>query len=135
MAEIIELNIGGTIYLTIKSTLLSEPDSLFESILNQESKPIDSNNRLFIDRDGALFGYILDYLRNKNEFVKPENKQDLIRLKNEASYFKIENLAKILENESSQVKIDIPTSPSQSKKQSGCIVLGYRGTFINGISF
>lgn len=41
-----------------------------------------SNGTVFIDRDGELFAYILDYLRN-GKLLLPENFRELARLREE----------------------------------------------------
>lgn len=131
MSELIEVNVGGTVYTVLKSTLLSESDSLFEELLANDDTPRDSQNRLFIDRDGLLFRFVLDYLRNKSEFVVPDRADEKIRLKNEANFFKLKNLSKLLESTSLSLGIDNYGS-NNNKRLFGCIVVGYRGTFLNG---
>ena len=44
--------------------------------------------KYFIDRDGVLFRYILDYLRNK-KLVLPENFQETKRLVIEADFYEL----------------------------------------------
>ena len=73
--EVVELNVGGQVYVTKHSTLLSVPDSTLASMFSPCSPrggarrrgelPRDSRARFFIDRDGFLFRYVLDYLRDK----------------------------------------------------------------------
>ena len=123
MSQIIELNVGGSVYCTTISTLLSEKNSLFETLINNETEQVkDSNNRYFIDRDGPLFNYILDYLRNKLSFVPPSNLIDTNRLKIEAEYYKLSNMVKLL-----SLKQISPINHTLFKKSFGCIVVGYRG--------
>jgi hypothetical protein len=57
----------------------------------------DSKGKVFIDRDGVLFRYILDYLRNQN-VVLPENFHEKARLRAEAEYFGLEGLLRSLES-------------------------------------
>jgi len=53
------------------------------------------NDRIFIDRDGALFRFILDYLRSENgELILPEGFQETERLRTEADYFQLPDLIK-----------------------------------------
>ena len=67
MAEIVELNVGGVHYTTTLETLTQEKASLLhEMFSNKESLTKDAKGRYFIDRDGVLFRYILDYLRDKS---------------------------------------------------------------------
>ena len=49
---------------------------------------IQFQGKYFIDRDGVLFRYVLDYLRNK-KLVLPENFQETKRLMTEAEYFQL----------------------------------------------
>jgi hypothetical protein len=123
MSQIIELNVGGSVYCTTISTLLSEKNSLFETLINKETEQVkDSNNRYFIDRDGPLFNYILDYLRNKLLFVPPDNLIETNRLKIEAEYYKLDDMVKLL-NEKNISSL----MPTALKKPFGCIVVAYRG--------
>lgn len=59
--------------------------------------PKDSKGKVFIDRDGVLFRYILDYLRNQN-IVLPENFHEKARLRAEAEFFGLEGLLRSLES-------------------------------------
>ena len=148
--QIIDLNVGGSFYTTQLKTLLSEPNSLFSDIF--ETKKLeeirDGNNRLFIDRDGSLFKYVLDYLRNKKLLL--DDSMEKIRLKNEAEYYKLPNLVKLIENNEyrslSTSAISIlnnntslitktnsvkPLNDKVSKISSGYITVGFRGKFTN----
>ncbi|CAF1098359.1 unnamed protein product [Brachionus calyciflorus] len=105
--EIIKLNIGGTIFSTLKSTLTKQirdkdghsyPPNIFESILEGYSKPIlDENEAIFIDRSPKYFDHILDYLRNvdfNNNYTLTED-VDLDELNQEAKYYNLEGLEKL----------------------------------------
>uniref|UniRef100_T1K804 Uncharacterized protein n=1 Tax=Tetranychus urticae TaxID=32264 RepID=T1K804_TETUR len=56
-----------------------------------------SLGRFFIDRDGHLFRYILEYLRNECKLVLPENFNERDRLKCEAEYFHLNRLSKSID--------------------------------------
>lgn len=92
--EPIEINIGGTIFTTFKSTLntynriekrygLVKPGpNLLESFVVGISDAItDKKNNIFIDRDPKYFELVLDYLRkiseNDEKFELPDNENDL----------------------------------------------------------
>ncbi|CAF0784826.1 unnamed protein product [Didymodactylos carnosus] len=164
-SNIIELNIGGVTYSTLQSTLQSEPGSLLANLVGQQQNhhsnnvstdidnkiTRDNKNRYFIDRDGVLFRYVLDYLRCK-KLVLPESFQEKERLKNEAEYYKLTSMVKELvihqqleqttnttinSNENKKLAasfISLPDSPvnKQSRSVNGYIVVGYRGTFAFG---
>ncbi|MGH0165410.1 UNVERIFIED_CONTAM: hypothetical protein FKN15_049233 [Acipenser sinensis] len=96
--EIIELNVGGQVYLTRHKTLIAVPDSLLWQMFNQKTpKELsrDSKGRYFLDRDGFLFRYILDYLRDLN-LVLPDYFPEKCRLKREADFFQLQDLSKRL---------------------------------------
>uniref|UniRef100_A0A8C9AQF0 Potassium channel tetramerization domain containing 8 n=1 Tax=Prolemur simus TaxID=1328070 RepID=A0A8C9AQF0_PROSS len=103
--EVVELNVGGQVYVTKHSTLLSVPDSTLASMFSPCSPrggarrrgelPRDSRARFFIDRDGFLFRYVLDYLRDK-QLALPEHFPEKERLLREAEYFQLADLVKLL---------------------------------------
>ncbi len=60
----IKLDVGGVNYSTSITTLTSQPNSMLESMFSGRY-PIkkDEDGIVFIDRNGKLFGVILDWLR------------------------------------------------------------------------
>ncbi|KAM4695650.1 BTB/POZ domain-containing protein KCTD12-like isoform 2-T3 [Rhinophrynus dorsalis] len=96
--DIIELNVGGQVYITRYPTLISVPGSLLWEMFSQRNmRPIarDSKGRFFLDRDGFLFRYVLDYMRDQ-QLVLPDHFPERNRLQREAEYFKLPELVKIL---------------------------------------
>lgn len=97
-SEIVELNVGGQVYVTRHKTLVAVPDSLLWTMFSKKSPrelPRDSKGRFFLDRDGFLFRYILDYLRDLN-LVLPDYFPEKSRLQREADFFQLRDLAKRL---------------------------------------
>ncbi|XP_032993475.1 BTB/POZ domain-containing protein KCTD16-like [Lacerta agilis] len=149
--EIVELNVGGQVYLTRHSTLLSVPNSLlWEMFTPNGAQPLarDSKNRVFVDRDGFLFRYILDYMRDRC-LVLPENFPERGRLRREAEYFQLPELARTLAPETSWQDSDeegqsdsedlsprpdaLGISPGgQSTWIPGFITIAYRGSYALG---
>nr|XP_028570131.1 BTB/POZ domain-containing protein KCTD12-like isoform X2 [Podarcis muralis] len=149
--EIVELNVGGQVYLTRRSTLLSVPNSLlWEMFAHNGARPLarDSKNRVFIDRDGFLFRYILDYMRDRC-LVLPENFPERGRLRREAEYFQLPELARTLAPKTGQQDSDEegqsdsedlspgPDAPGilpdgQSTRIPGFITIAYRGSYALG---
>lgn len=124
-SSLIELNVGGIHYTTTLKTLQSDPESKLVSQLNSltlgnsssgsSPLPKDAKGRVFIDRDGVLFRYILDYLRD-GAVVLPEGFREGERLKQEALHFGLSGLVKCV-------------AESREIRRSGCITVGYRGSF------
>jgi len=89
------LDIGGHHFSTSVSTLTSIPGSYFHQLF---SNPIPddmktSDNRVFLDRNGKLFRYVLNFLRNPSRFkLLLRNKQDLDELREEAIFYGVEEL-------------------------------------------
>uniref|UniRef100_A0A8D0DVP8 Potassium channel tetramerization domain containing 12 n=1 Tax=Salvator merianae TaxID=96440 RepID=A0A8D0DVP8_SALMN len=97
-SEIVELNVGGQVYVTRRGTVLSVRGSLLWRMFSQQEEaelPRDSKGRFFLDRDGFLFRYILDYLRDQ-ELVLPERFPERSRLQREAEYFQLPDLVRRL---------------------------------------
>ncbi|XP_020333233.1 BTB/POZ domain-containing protein KCTD12-like [Oncorhynchus kisutch] len=97
-SDIIELNVGGQVYVTRHETLVSVPNSLLWTMFAQKSPtelPKDSKGRYFFDRDGFLFRYILDYLRER-DIVLPDFFKERGRLQKEAEFFQLHELAQRL---------------------------------------
>ncbi|KAM9357271.1 BTB/POZ domain-containing protein KCTD16-like [Symphorus nematophorus] len=106
-SDVIELNVGGQVYYTRHATLTSFPNSLLGKLFSNKKGSTndlsrDLRGRYFIDRDGFLFRYILDYLRDK-QVVLPDHFPERGRLKREAEYFQLPDLAKLLSSEESKL--------------------------------
>ncbi|KAI5104938.1 potassium channel tetramerization domain containing 12b isoform X1 [Silurus meridionalis] len=161
--EIIELNVGGQVYITRYSTLTSVPESLLWEMFSKKSAKSlarDTKGRFFVDRDGFLFRYILDYMRDQ-QLVLPDHFPERGRLKREAEYFKLPELVKLLapkiSKQNSLVDDGCQSDPEESSpsadasrnlaslgattcsnlaasdgKRTGFITIGYRGSYTLG---
>lgn len=149
--EVVELNVGGQVYFTRHSTLVGTPHSLLWKMFTPKRDTAndlakDSKGRFFIDRDGFLFRYILDYLRDK-QVVLPDHFPEKGRLKREAEYFQLPDLVKLLTpddskqspddychsdyeevSQGSDTRICPPSSLLPSDRKWGFITIGYRGS-------
>lgn len=63
----------------------------------------DNKGRFFVDRDGFLFRYVLDYMRDR-KLVLPDHFPECGRLLREAEYFKLPELVKMLAPKINKVK-------------------------------
>jgi hypothetical protein len=120
--ERVKLNVGGRHFQTTMETLTKHSEetiTYFKALLSRqwqlEKDPKDES--IFIDRDGDLFEYILQYLRSGNIPIDLDDnllRRDLIV---EAQFYKLDTLVNLL-NSPSTKKEGIPqvTSSSDSKK-------------------
>nr|XP_060634446.1 BTB/POZ domain-containing protein KCTD8 [Anolis sagrei ordinatus] len=161
--EVVELNVGGQVYVTRHATLLSVPDSTLAHMFSPRrgnsvgggsprELPRDSRARFFLDRDGFLFRYILDYLRDK-QLALPEHFPEKERLLREAEFFQLPELAKLLSpkvpkqsslnDEGCQSDLEEgsgggslspaellpPHARGPAEKRAGFLTVGYRGSY------
>ncbi|KAM3876644.1 BTB/POZ domain-containing protein KCTD12-like [Diretmus argenteus] len=146
--EIVELNVGGQLYVTRLETLTAVPNSLLWRRFTQSAPgdlPRDRKGRFFFDRDGFLFRYILDYLRDPN-LILPDLFKERKRLLKEADFFLLHDLATRLatdskdghspHNETTTGGDTEPSSPvtvaALQGTKPGYITVGYRGTYTIG---
>ncbi|TNM98679.1 BTB/POZ domain-containing protein KCTD16-like [Takifugu flavidus] len=105
-SDVVELNVGGQVYYTRYGTLTGFPNSLLGKLFSNNKGssndlPRDFRGRYFIDRDGFLFRYVLDYLRDQ-QVVLPDHFPEKGRLKREAEYFQLPDLVKLLSSDDSK---------------------------------
>lgn len=96
--EVVELNVGGVVYATTVATLTTRyPNCLLGLAFTRRLAPAellrDTAGRCFFDRDGPLFRYILDFLRSKTHFRLPEEFREVNRLRQEAEFYRLPELA------------------------------------------
>ena len=112
--KLVELNIGGQFYTTTVATLTKySASSLARSVnvyLERKAIQKDNQSKLFIDRDGTIFRYILEYLRRSNpdkdwitNMIPPS---EIFRLRSEAQFYGLTGLvAEVRKPPPSQRKI------------------------------
>ncbi|XP_058485913.1 BTB/POZ domain-containing protein KCTD3 isoform X1 [Solea solea] len=94
MAEIIQLNVGGTRFSTSRQTLMWIPDSFFSSLLSGRISTLrDETGAIFIDRDPTAFAPILNFLRTKELDMRGVN---ISVLRHEAEFYGITPLVRRL---------------------------------------
>ncbi|CAG8586918.1 3157_t:CDS:2 [Ambispora gerdemannii] len=74
--ERIILNVGGTKYETYRSTLTAYPDTFLGTMFQDRNKELlhPDGNEYFIDRDGYVFRYILQFYRT-GKILWPDEKE------------------------------------------------------------
>jgi len=104
--DILSLNVGGRIFLTARSTLISEPDSMLANMFdpNAELEPSQMvDGAFFIDADPEKFGILLNYLRNKIVDIPPNISKHCVL--ESANYFGLKQLATQLQYEMKSCEI------------------------------
>ena len=88
----VELDIGGTRYVTSVSTLRSRPGSMLDALFSGRHAVIEEEDgSVFIDRDGSAFGHVLAYLRDGVVAAGCEDDARLLgRLKRDFDFYCIE---------------------------------------------
>lgn len=96
--EIVELNIGGVSYTTKKSTLCSYKTSYFYYLFSEKGNMVkDKNGKIFIDRDGTTFKYLLNWLRDSSieDFPKKDSDNYVLFL-SDLKYYGYHELERIV---------------------------------------
>ncbi|NXA10211.1 KCNRG protein, partial [Sapayoa aenigma] len=97
--EVVVLSVGGVRFVTRASTLQQFPESRLARMLNGDDPEFKLvNGEFFVDRDGALFGYIMDSLRTL-QISLPTDFSDYQRLCREAEFYGLFPLADLLSQE------------------------------------
>ena len=66
LPAVVTLNVGGHIFVTKRTTLVQENDSMLSAMFSgRYNLEQDLQGKYFIDRDGTHFGHILNYLRDR----------------------------------------------------------------------
>lgn len=100
LERIVKLNVGGNRYTASIDTLTRESDTYFTDLFSPNAKLEidDSDGSIFIDRNGKIFSYILEYLRTDR--VSDDVAEDEVLLYNliiEAKHFRLKNFINLLE--------------------------------------
>ena len=94
------LNVGEYKFETSCQTLKKDSKSLLARLPPGQS--------VFLDRDGAHFRLILNYLRSdcqlENASILPRERKYLFELKTESKYYHLTGLTKIIDNRLKQIE-------------------------------
>ena len=109
---IIKLNVGGKLYTTTRTTLENCGENMLSNLVSGKYSPTMIEDAYFIDRNGELFGDILDFLRNAEKYKLPMNSDKLNALLIEAEYYAIvpliERVEEKIKHQSRTFSIDFP---------------------------
>nr|XP_039265070.1 BTB/POZ domain-containing protein kctd15-like [Styela clava] len=93
----VHIDVGGHIYTSSLETLTKYPDSKLGKLFNgAEPIVLDAlKQHYFLDRDGNMFRYILNFLRTSTLDL-PQDFQELDLLMQEAQFFELDLMLKLL---------------------------------------
>jgi hypothetical protein len=91
----VELNIGGIRFETSVQTLRRVPGTFFDAYFSgMYAQDLCRDGSIFVDRDGELFGHVLEFIRDGVVSVAEQDDRPRVgllrRLKREFSFFSIE---------------------------------------------
>ena len=97
--SLVKLNVGGKMFMTTQGTLLSNQNLIWSKIIcpDEIGKIQFDIGAYFIDRCPKYFGIILNFLRSG--LLEKGANIDLNFLRNEAEYFCIQGLVKVVDEE------------------------------------
>eukprot|EP00002_Diphylleia_rotans_P002037 TRINITY_DN11242_c0_g1_i1.p1 TRINITY_DN11242_c0_g1~~TRINITY_DN11242_c0_g1_i1.p1 ORF type:complete len:204 (+),score=56.11 TRINITY_DN11242_c0_g1_i1:50-661(+) len=100
----IKLNVGGKMFATTVETLTRISDTFFSGFFKGDFVcSIDEFGCYFIDRDGELFRYVLNYLRTG---ALHASQQDLLlQVRDEALFFQIVPLIHLVEENLEEIRM------------------------------
>jgi hypothetical protein len=100
MAQQVKFNVGGIQYTTTVSTIAQYPDSMLAVMIEQENerRQIEKGEELFIDRNGPIFKYVLEFLRNGNRLILPDDKKMQRELVLEAEFYQLDGLKRLADD-------------------------------------
>lgn len=95
--SILNLNVGGYVYTTTLDTLTRDPNSMLGAMFSgRQCIAKDTRGNYFIDRDGALFRHILNFLRT-SELCLPQSFDEFDQLSAEADFYQVGDLIEALQ--------------------------------------
>ncbi|CAF4940409.1 unnamed protein product [Pieris macdunnoughi] len=108
MTAPVHIDVGGVIYTSSLETLTVFPESRLGKMFSGSIPLVlDSlKQHYFIDRDGAMFRHILNYLRNRR-LILPNNFADYNLLVTEVEYFQLHQMLEDLEKWNSEREIKV----------------------------
>ena len=130
-SEVLEINVGGRIFTTRRTTLQFEKGSMLYKLFDTTSQfnlPSDSAGRPFIDSDGDTFALILDYLRRGGRLVGATllSEDTIAKLRADCTYFGLANLLDALDKaeEEKKSREEEEEKSRRNAKEYRSIILG-----------
>lgn len=107
----VALNVGGEIFTTTLDTLTRCRDSMLGAMFTGQIPVLrDNRGNVFIDRDGKVFRYILNYLRS-GYLDLPDGFSELSLLRREADFFQVRPLLEAIHHYEATLPLSLRGGP------------------------
>ena len=94
---ILNLSVGGYVYTTTLDTVTRDPNSMLGAMFSGRQRIAKgTRGNYFIDRDGALFRHVLNFLRT-SELCLPQSFDEFDQLSAEADFYQVGDLIEALQ--------------------------------------
>lgn len=90
--QIVQLEVRGTPYEVSRTLLEADPNTMLARLVSERLEE-DPKQVIFIDRDGDLFRYVLDYMRDKEVHLPPGVSKAAVM--KELDYFGFQNVTNV----------------------------------------
>lgn len=97
ISEWVKLNVGGTTFMSTRTTLCRDPKSFLYRLVQEEpdlNTDKDENGAFLIDRDPTYFGPVLNYLRHGKLVINKDLAEEGVL--EEAEFYNITELIKLV---------------------------------------
>ncbi|XP_061565097.1 BTB/POZ domain-containing protein KCTD11-like [Cololabis saira] len=116
----VSLNVGGEVYTSTLDTLTRCRDSMLGAMFTgQIPLARDGRGHAFIDRDGKLFRYVLNFLRS-GSLDLPDGFSELALLRREADFFQIRPLLDEIRRYEASAPLSVRGGPLGAMVLVGC---------------
>jgi len=117
--DLVKLNVGGEIFMTTWDTLTKEKNSMLSAMF-AGTIPVRllSDGSVFIDRDGKMFGKVLNFLRN-GTFEPPKDRAAVYELLKEAEFYQLVSMYGLLK-EHIDSELGSPVTTRFTSKTATC---------------
>ncbi|KAE9421142.1 hypothetical protein Angca_008092, partial [Angiostrongylus cantonensis] len=110
ITDVVQLNVGGKTYTTLFETLALSKSPYFQRfiriddtsgkvLLCRRNLAVDSAGAIFINRDGKLFAYALQFMRDGKRTALPQNSDILRQLVRESEFFEMDGWKDVLQEQ------------------------------------
>jgi len=121
VVDVVTLNVGGVHYCTTIQTLIAHEHSMLGAMFSTRNRDLlqqDGQGRYFVDRDGKLFRYILNYLRNGSIAKDSAYMSNRYQIRQEAEFFSLKGLVEELDGLEKEIETQDANNRRKDRSES-----------------